>query len=67
MKFIEKQIDALYTEKKEHRRFDEMDSEVGSGRSPGRSDSKKTPPPGYEKTKPLGDVNLAEAKQQLLA
>ena len=67
MKFIEKQIDALYTEKKEHRRFDEMDSEVGSGRSPGSIDSKKTPPPGYEKTKPLGDVNLAEAKQQLLA
>ena len=56
MKFIEKQIDALY-----------MDSEVGSGRSPGSIDSKKTPPPGYEKTKPLGDVNLAEAKQQLLA
>ena len=54
MKFIEKQIDALYTE-------------VGSGRSPGSIDSKKTPPPGYEKTKPLGDVNLAEAKQQLLA
>jgi hypothetical protein len=67
MKFIEKQIDALYTEKKEHRKVDEMDSEVGSGRSPGSIDSKKTPPPGYEKTKPLGDVNLAEAKQQLLA
>ena len=60
MKFIEKQIDALYTEKNDG-------SEVGSGRSPGSIDSKKTPPPGYEKTKPLGDVNLAEAKQQLLA
>jgi hypothetical protein len=67
MKFIEKQIDALYTEKKEHRKVDEIDSEVGSGKSPGSIDSKKTPPPGYEKTKPLGDVNLAEAKQQLLA
>jgi len=64
MKFIEKQIDALYTEKKQtpgqHRRFDETDSEAENEKSP--------PAPGHEKTKPaFGDVNLAEAKQQLLA
>ena len=63
MKFIEKQIDALYTDKRQttgqHRRFDETDSEAENEKSP--------PAPGHEKTKPFGDINLAEAKQQLLA
>ena len=64
MKFIEKQIDALYTDKKQtpgqHRRFDETDSEAENEKSPQA--------PGHKKTKPaFGDVNLAEAKQQLLA